>query len=145
MNTSCSALNVICATPVHQYHEFIKKVSPIRENDEEVDKDINTLNNKGKLQQTDFTTTLSSSLVYIEKYYMIKERSLITISSSILHNFKHQKNHRTSPYRPQINGQTERMNQTLINMLKTLAERNESMKDKSIYEKLDQKMTHVLQ
>ena len=37
------------------------------------------------------------------------------------------------------------MNQTLINMLKTLAERNESMKDKSIYEKLDQKMTQVLQ
>ena len=33
---------------------------------------------------------------------------------------------RISPYHPQINGQTERMNQTIINMLKTLAERNKS-------------------
>ena len=33
---------------------------------------------------------------------------------------------RTSTYNPQTNGQAERMNQTIINMLKTLAERNKS-------------------
>ena len=45
-----------------------------------------TRNKERKTAQKDFTMTSSSSLVYLEKYCMIKGRSLITISSNILHN-----------------------------------------------------------
>ena len=79
MYTSCSALSVICATPVHQYNEFIKRLSPIRAND-------------GKF-------ILKFSLP-VTIFSMIKWKSLLTNSSIILHNFvtsKESELHRITP------------------------------------------------
>ena len=79
--------------------------------------------NNEKLQQKYMRS--SSSLVYLGKYCMIKERSLMTISSNILHNSvtseKFEFHH--IPLRPMAK---QRMNQTIINMLKRSAERNKS-------------------
>ena len=69
MYTSCSALNVICATPVHQYNEFIKRLSPIRAND-------------GKFYDFILKFSLPGTI-----FFMIKGKSLLTNSSIILHNF----------------------------------------------------------
>ena len=84
--------------------------------------------------------TSSTSFVYLGKYYMINERNLMTISSNILHNSVRSKEfelHGTT-LRPTTKHQTETMNQTIINMLKTLGERN-----KSSWKDHIQKLVHV--
>ena len=141
MHTSCSALNVICATTVQQYYEFIKRVSPIRANDGELDKDINKLNNTGKTAAERFYNDFILKFSLPGKIFHYQGKEFDNSLFKYLAQFCNIKRIRTSPFHPQINSQTERMDQTMINMLKTLAVRNKSMKDKSKYEKLNQQMS----
>ena len=91
-------------------------------------------NKEGKTTVERFYNTLSSSLVSLPNPWFGLPGKILPDQGKEFDNnlFKHLsqlcniRKIRSSTYHPQTNGQTMRMNQTIIHMLKTLAERNKS-------------------
>lgn len=79
-----------------------------------------------KQQQIGISTTLSSPLDFLTRYIMTNVGSLKNHFFKHLRRLRRIKHSRTTPYHPQGNGQCERMNLTLLGMLRTLTQEQKS-------------------